>query len=81
MTDFSTPTDEYLIRTQIWSRQLKEMLLDELQAMKFVPVISDEVQFEIVETMHVSLPVAAAMGAAAVIIKNPVVSRRFWRLP
>lgn len=26
----------------------------------------------------VSLPVAAAMGAAAVVIKNPVVSRRFW---
>lgn len=26
----------------------------------------------------VSLPVAAAMGAVAVVIKNPVVSRHFW---
>lgn len=26
----------------------------------------------------VSLPVAVAMGAAAVVIKNPTVSRRFW---
>lgn len=27
----------------------------------------------------VSLPVAVAMGAAAAVIKNPVVSRRLWK--
>lgn len=27
----------------------------------------------------ISLPIAVGMGMAAVVIKNPVVSRRFWR--
>lgn len=31
----------YLIRSNIWSRQIKELLLDELNAMKFVRIISD----------------------------------------
>jgi len=31
----------YLFRTNIWSRQIKELLLDELNAMKFVRIISD----------------------------------------
>lgn len=29
-------------------------------------------------TTAFSLPVAIGMGAAAILIKNPVVSRRFW---
>ena len=33
--------NQYLIRTQLWSRQIKELLLDELNAMKFVKVLSD----------------------------------------
>lgn len=32
---FNAPVDEYLIRSQIWSRQIKEMLLDELVSMKY----------------------------------------------
>jgi hypothetical protein len=32
---------EFLIRSQLWSRQIKELLLDELNAMKFVRIISD----------------------------------------
>src|SRR5882762_1014407 len=31
----------YLVRSQIWSRQIKELLLDDLNAMKFVRIISD----------------------------------------
>jgi len=31
----------FLVRTQLWSRQIKELLLDELNAMKFVRQISD----------------------------------------
>lgn len=33
--------NQHLIRTNLWSRQLKELLLDELNAMKFVKVLSD----------------------------------------
>jgi len=33
--------NQYLIRTNLWSRQIKELLLDELNAMKFVKVLSD----------------------------------------
>src|SRR6267378_6003480 len=32
---------QFLLRTNIWSRQIKELLLDELNAMKFVRIISD----------------------------------------
>lgn len=31
------------------------------------------------EVVPVSLPTALAMGAAVTLIKNPVVSRRFWK--
>lgn len=32
---------QFMIRTNVWSRQIKELLLDELNAMKFVRIISD----------------------------------------
>ena len=32
---------QFLIRTNVWSRTIKELLLDELNAMKFVRIISD----------------------------------------
>lgn len=38
---FTTLTNDHLIRDQVWSRQLKELLLDDLQAMKMVRVLSD----------------------------------------
>lgn len=38
---FTTLTNDHLIRAQLWSSQIKELLLDDLQAMKFVRVISD----------------------------------------
>lgn len=41
MAGFTSANNQHLIRTQLWSRQLKELLLDELQAMKFVKVLTD----------------------------------------
>lgn len=38
---FTTLTNEHLIRSNLWSRQLKEILQDELMAMKYVRIISD----------------------------------------
>jgi hypothetical protein len=38
---FNTGANEHLIRSNIWSNQLKEVLLDELFAMKYVDMISD----------------------------------------
>jgi len=38
---FTVLTNEHLIRSQLWSRQLKELLLDDLYAMKFVRVLTD----------------------------------------
>src|SRR5712671_6682797 len=38
---FTVDTNEHLIRSNLWSRQLKELLLDDLNAMKFVRVLSD----------------------------------------
>lgn len=38
---FTTLTNEHLIRSNLWSRQIKELLLDELHAMRFVRVIQD----------------------------------------
>ena len=38
---FSVATNEHLIRSNLWSSQLKEVLLDELMAMKYVDMISD----------------------------------------
>lgn len=34
-------TNQHLIRSQLWSRQIKELLLDDLNAMKWVRIISD----------------------------------------
>jgi hypothetical protein len=41
MAGFTTFNTSNLIRSQIWTRQIKELLLDELNAMKFVRIISD----------------------------------------
>ena len=41
MAGFMDQNTQYLIRTNLWSRQIKELLLDELNAMKFVRIISD----------------------------------------
>jgi len=41
MAGFNTNNTQFLLRTNIWSRQIKELLLDELNAMKFVRIISD----------------------------------------
>src|SRR6267378_4431577 len=41
MAGFTDSTNQTLIRTNLWSRQIKELLLDELNAMKFVKVLSD----------------------------------------
>lgn len=41
MAGFTDLNTQNLIRTQLWSRQIKELLLDELNAMKFVRIIQD----------------------------------------
>ena len=41
MAGFTDMTQQNLIRTNLWSRQLKELLLDELNAMKFVKIVTD----------------------------------------
>src|SRR5258708_23481993 len=41
MAGFNTSNTANLLRTNIWPRQIKELLLDELNAMKFVRIISD----------------------------------------
>ena len=41
MAGFSTTTDEHLIRSNLWSAQLKEVLEDELFASKYVDMITD----------------------------------------
>lgn len=41
MTGFTTQNNEHLIRSQIWSTQLKEVLEDELLGMKYVDMITD----------------------------------------
>lgn len=38
---FMDATNEHLIRSNLWSRQIKELLLDDLNAMKFVRIIND----------------------------------------
>jgi len=38
---FTVATNEHLIRSNLWSRQLKELLLDDLNAMRFVRVLTD----------------------------------------
>jgi len=41
MAGFTDTTNQHLVRTQLWSNQLKSLLLDDLNAMKFVRIISD----------------------------------------
>lgn len=41
MAGFMDANNQNLIRSNLWSRQIKELLLDELNAMKFVKIISD----------------------------------------
>lgn len=41
MAGFVTQNTSNLIRTNLWSRQIKELLLDDLQAMQWVRTISD----------------------------------------
>lgn len=41
MSGFTTANNEHLIRSNLWSSQIKEVLLDELFAMKYVDMISD----------------------------------------
>lgn len=41
MAGFSTATDEHLIRSNLWSSQIKEILEDELFAMKYVDMLSE----------------------------------------
>jgi hypothetical protein len=41
MAGFTSANNQHLIRTNLWSRQIKELLLDELMAMKFVKVLTD----------------------------------------
>jgi len=41
MAGFQDTNQQFLIRTNVWSRTIKELLLDELNAMKFVRIISD----------------------------------------
>ncbi len=41
MSGFSTQNNEHLIRSQIWSTQLKEVLEDELIGLKYIDMITD----------------------------------------
>ena len=41
MAGFMDANTNYLLRANLWSRQIKELLLDELNAMRFVRIISD----------------------------------------
>lgn len=41
MSGFSTQSNEHLIRSNLWSTKIKEVLLDELIAMKYVDFVTD----------------------------------------
>lgn len=41
MAGFMTSNTQYLIRTNVWSRTIKELLLDDLVAMKWVRILDD----------------------------------------
>ena len=41
MAGFTDATNQHLVRSQIWSHDLKSLLLDDLNAMKFVRILSD----------------------------------------
>lgn len=42
ISGFAMPVNEHLIRSQIWSKQLKEILLDELTSIKASGIIRDD---------------------------------------
>jgi len=41
MSGFTVSNNEHLIRSNLWSSQIKEVLLDELFATKYVDMITD----------------------------------------
>ena len=41
MSGFTTGTNDHLIRSNLWSNQLKEVLLDELMGTRYVDMITD----------------------------------------
>lgn len=41
MSGFSTSNNSHLIRSNLWSSQIKEVLEDELFAMRYVDMITD----------------------------------------
>lgn len=41
MSGFSTANNEHLIRSELWSNQLKEVLEADLMGMRYVDLISD----------------------------------------
>lgn len=41
MAGFSTTNTEHLIRSNLWSAQIKETFLDETTGMKYVEMIND----------------------------------------
>jgi HK97 family phage major capsid protein len=50
MSGFSTQTDEHLIRSNLWSTELKEMLLEDLMMMQYVRMID---QFPDGQTLNI----------------------------
>ena len=41
MSGFTTGANDHLIRSNLWSNQLKEVLLDELMGTRYVDMITD----------------------------------------
>ena len=41
MSGFSTSTNEHLIRSELWSRQIKEVFLEDLQGTRYVDFLTD----------------------------------------
>lgn len=41
MSGFSTNTNNHLIRSNIWSNQLKEVIEDELMGLKYVNMLTE----------------------------------------
>lgn len=72
MAGFEQEVDAHYIRMEIWSRQLKEMLLDDLMSMKFTTVIEDGSPV----LMAMSIKEVVILGVAATVASNPIVSRR-----
>lgn len=41
MAGFTVANNDHLIRSNLWTRELKQLLLDDLYAMRFVKVLPD----------------------------------------